>query len=185
VATAWRTLRGIEAMDMIRKGRVRRAGKGDVVAQGEIHQQVIRHRREVYGVTAAGGNTSTCHSFAFTAKARKHHDALQCPKHIVHFTREQGADQHCEVAAPSEQSNMHRGLGTLYAFGALPTSTDQLSMDWSSTDTWCSSSFARPTIVNGSVFVPTYAFSNGTFTTTCPLPGATSPAPSGILVYHL
>jgi IS6 family transposase len=33
VATAWRTLRGIEAMDLIRKGRVRRAGKGDVVAQ--------------------------------------------------------------------------------------------------------------------------------------------------------
>ena len=33
VATAWRTLRGIEAMDMVRKGRVRRAGKGDVVAQ--------------------------------------------------------------------------------------------------------------------------------------------------------
>ena len=33
VPTAWRTLRGIEAMDMIRKGRVRRAGKGDVVAQ--------------------------------------------------------------------------------------------------------------------------------------------------------
>jgi hypothetical protein len=85
----------------------------------------------------------------------------------------------------SQQSNMHRGLGSLYAFGALPTSTDQLSLDWSSADTWCSSSFARPTIVNGSVFVPTYAFSNGTFTTTCPLPGATTPAPSGILVYHL
>jgi hypothetical protein len=33
VPTAWRTLLGIEAMDMIRKGRVRRAGKGDVVAQ--------------------------------------------------------------------------------------------------------------------------------------------------------
>jgi transposase, IS6 family len=33
VPTAWRTLRGIEAMDKIRKGRVRRAGKGDVVAQ--------------------------------------------------------------------------------------------------------------------------------------------------------
>jgi len=33
VPTAWRTLRGIEAMDMIRKGRVRRAGKADVVAQ--------------------------------------------------------------------------------------------------------------------------------------------------------
>jgi transposase-like protein len=36
VATAWRTLRGIEAMDMIRKGRVRRAGKGDVVAQARF-----------------------------------------------------------------------------------------------------------------------------------------------------
>ena len=33
VRTAWRTLRGIEAMGMIRKGRARRAGKGDVVAQ--------------------------------------------------------------------------------------------------------------------------------------------------------
>jgi hypothetical protein len=33
VRTAWRTLHGIEAMSMIRKGRVRRAGKGDVVAQ--------------------------------------------------------------------------------------------------------------------------------------------------------
>ena len=36
VRTAWRTLRGIEAMDMIRKGRVRRAGKGDVVAQARF-----------------------------------------------------------------------------------------------------------------------------------------------------
>jgi len=33
VPTAWRTLRGIEAMDMIRKGRARRVAKGDVVAQ--------------------------------------------------------------------------------------------------------------------------------------------------------
>jgi transposase-like protein len=33
VRTAWRTLRGIEAMGMIRKGRVRRACKGDVIAQ--------------------------------------------------------------------------------------------------------------------------------------------------------
>jgi len=33
VPTAWRTLRGIEAMEMIRKGRVRRAGKGDVEGQ--------------------------------------------------------------------------------------------------------------------------------------------------------
>ncbi len=33
VPTAWRTLRGIEAMDMIRKGRARRVAKSDTVAQ--------------------------------------------------------------------------------------------------------------------------------------------------------
>src|ERR1022692_4891191 len=36
----------------------------------------------------------------FPGQARKLYDALECPKAIVHFTREQGADQHCEVAAP-------------------------------------------------------------------------------------
>lgn len=36
----------------------------------------------------------------FPGQARKLYDALQCPKLIVHFTRDQGADQHCEVAAP-------------------------------------------------------------------------------------
>jgi hypothetical protein len=36
----------------------------------------------------------------FPGQARKLYDALQCAKQIVHFTREQGADQHCEVAAP-------------------------------------------------------------------------------------
>ena len=36
----------------------------------------------------------------FPGQARKLYDALQCQKQIVHFTREQGADQHCEVAAP-------------------------------------------------------------------------------------
>ena len=33
VSTAWRTLRGIEAMDMIRKGRARRVEKSDTAAQ--------------------------------------------------------------------------------------------------------------------------------------------------------
>jgi transposase, IS6 family len=33
VATGWRTLRGIEAMDMIRTGRARRVAKGNVIAQ--------------------------------------------------------------------------------------------------------------------------------------------------------
>lgn len=36
----------------------------------------------------------------FPGQARKLYDALQCPKQLVRFTREQGADQHCEVAAP-------------------------------------------------------------------------------------
>jgi pimeloyl-ACP methyl ester carboxylesterase len=36
----------------------------------------------------------------FPGQARKVADALRCPKKLVRFTREQGADQHCEVAAP-------------------------------------------------------------------------------------
>jgi len=36
----------------------------------------------------------------FPGQARKLYDALTCPKQLIHFTREQGADQHCEVAAP-------------------------------------------------------------------------------------
>jgi transposase-like protein len=34
--TAWRTLRGIEAMDMVRKGRVRWIPKGDAVGQANF-----------------------------------------------------------------------------------------------------------------------------------------------------
>jgi len=36
----------------------------------------------------------------FPGQAQKLYDALNCPKTMVHFTRAQGADQHCEVAAP-------------------------------------------------------------------------------------
>lgn len=36
----------------------------------------------------------------FPGQAQKLHDALSCPKTMIHFTHEQGADQHCEVAAP-------------------------------------------------------------------------------------
>ncbi|MGA2181439.1 MAG: alpha/beta fold hydrolase [Bryobacteraceae bacterium] len=36
----------------------------------------------------------------FPGQAQKLYDALRCPKAIVRFTREQGADQHCEVGAP-------------------------------------------------------------------------------------
>jgi hypothetical protein len=38
-------LRGIEAMDMIRKGRVRRAGKADVVAQ-------VKFISKLFGIAA-------------------------------------------------------------------------------------------------------------------------------------
>jgi hypothetical protein len=36
----------------------------------------------------------------FPGQAQKLYDALTTPKQIVHFTKDQGADQHCEVAAP-------------------------------------------------------------------------------------
>ena len=45
VPTAWRTLRGIEAMAMIRKGRARRVAKGDTVAQ-------IKFVEKLFGITA-------------------------------------------------------------------------------------------------------------------------------------
>jgi IS6 family transposase len=45
VRTAWRTLRGIEAMGMIGKGRVRRVGKGDVVAQ-------VKFISKLFGIAA-------------------------------------------------------------------------------------------------------------------------------------
>ena len=36
----------------------------------------------------------------FPGQAQKLYDALRCPKKLVRFTHEQGADQHCEVGAP-------------------------------------------------------------------------------------
>lgn len=36
----------------------------------------------------------------FPGQAQKLYDALTCPKKMIQFTGEQGADQHCEVAAP-------------------------------------------------------------------------------------
>jgi len=41
VPTAWRTLRGIEAMEMIRKGRARRVAKGDTVAQMKFVEKLF------------------------------------------------------------------------------------------------------------------------------------------------
>jgi len=45
VSTAWRTLRGIEAMDMIRNGRARRVAKGDTLAQ-------IKFVEKLFGIAA-------------------------------------------------------------------------------------------------------------------------------------
>ena len=90
------------------------------------------------------------------------------------------------IASSSSMPNStQRGLGTLYAYTAMPAS-DILAQDWASTDIWCASSFARPTIVNGGAFVPTYEVSSGTRTfSTCPLPTSSGiPYPSGLLVYH-
>jgi hypothetical protein len=88
----------------------------------------------------------------------------------------------------SQADTLMRGLGTVYAYTALPNSYDLLANDWSSTDTWCASSFARPTIVNAGAFVPTYAVSTGGRSFpggTCPTTSTSGiPYPSGILVYH-
>jgi transposase, IS6 family len=39
--SAWRTLEGIETMSMIRKGRVRRVAKGDIVAEARFIAKVF------------------------------------------------------------------------------------------------------------------------------------------------
>ena len=36
----------------------------------------------------------------FPGQSQKLYDALRGPKKLIHFTRAQGADQHCEVNAP-------------------------------------------------------------------------------------
>jgi pimeloyl-ACP methyl ester carboxylesterase len=36
----------------------------------------------------------------FPGQSQKLHDALRCPKKLIHFTHEQGAGEHCEVNAP-------------------------------------------------------------------------------------
>ncbi|HYL76858.1 MAG TPA: hypothetical protein VEU96_21760 [Bryobacteraceae bacterium] len=36
----------------------------------------------------------------FAGQARQFHEMLRCPKTLIDFTREQGADMHCEVNAP-------------------------------------------------------------------------------------
>ena len=94
----------------------------------------------------------------------------------------------------SAPDTMARGLGTLYAYDALPnTSTDQLAPLWNSTDVWCSSSYARPTVVNGSAFVPTYVaqeqgvtFPTSDDQTVCPSSEYSTGTgwPSGVLVYR-
>jgi hypothetical protein len=101
----------------------------------------------------------------------------------------------------AQDGNQNRGLGVLWAYRALPNVDDELGEKYKSTDTWCASSYARPTIMNGSAYVPTYAVScpsgksgcgrTQTFST-CYGPGGPSgsigdgngPYPSGLLQYH-
>jgi hypothetical protein len=87
----------------------------------------------------------------------------------------------------SKDGSLDRGLGKVYQYTALPNGSDQMGYEWNSTDTWCASSFARPTIVNGQVFVPTYAVSVSTKTfTSCTQTTLSSggPYPPGILMYQ-
>jgi len=99
----------------------------------------------------------------------------------------------------SIQAGMDRGVGYLYAYSGLPNSSDQLAQKFASTDTWCASSFARPTVVNAKVFAPTYAvscpsgkggcgrtqtFSNCKSSGTGSIGDGNGPYPSGLLRYQ-
>jgi len=42
--TARRTIKGYEAMNLIRKGQIKDADRGDVVGQGLMHQRNLRNR---------------------------------------------------------------------------------------------------------------------------------------------
>ncbi len=55
LATAWRTLRGIEAMDMVRKGRVRWIAKGDPVGQAKFINKLFAAYRTINSDILCGG----------------------------------------------------------------------------------------------------------------------------------
>ncbi len=87
----------------------------------------------------------------------------------------------------ASKAGAQRGLGTLYAFTALSSTSTTLANVYASADVWCSASYALPTVANGRVFVPTFAVStsNNSFTR-CQKDSSSSspPASSGILVYY-
>ena len=65
------------------------------------------HAVQEYNLTEVAGRihcpmliTSPESEQFFPGQAQKLYDALSYPKTMIHFTHEQGADQHCEVAAP-------------------------------------------------------------------------------------
>ena len=87
------------------------------------------------------------------------------------------------LAAPTTPYyfNGTRTAGTLFAYNFSPTSANTLTKLWSSDNLgitgFCAAPFARPTVANGLVFVPTWALG-----ATCP---PASGATSGIIVYGL
>jgi len=92
------------------------------------------------------------------------------------------------AVVPDDNSlaNGQRGLGTLYAYAAVSTST-VLTKKFASTDTWCSTSFTLPAVTNGVVYVPTFAVSvSGNSFTSCPTTSSSTspPGSSGIVSYY-
>ena len=57
--SAWRTIQGIETVNMIRKGQVRWLAKGDIDRAGRVHQRPVRPRRR--GVIAGFDQISRTH----------------------------------------------------------------------------------------------------------------------------
>ena len=69
---------------------------------------------------------------------------------------------------------MLRSQGVLYAYNNYAAGLSEL-WNSSSVASFCASTFALPTVVNGSVYIPTYALTSAS---TCPLKASTPPRPA-------
>jgi hypothetical protein len=76
-----------------------------------------------------------------------------------------------------------RAGGTLRAYTAVTNPQSQLPLLWSSSDTFCLSSFALPTVANGRIYVPTYSIPISGIGV-CPTSGDNTTYENGIEVYY-
>jgi hypothetical protein len=85
---------------------------------------------------------------------------------------------------PGDSANeFQRAKGTLRAYTAITDPQSQLPLLWTSSDVFCLSSFALPTIAKGRIYVPTYSIPTSG-TGICPKTGDQTTYENGILVYY-